>query len=734
MEQGIEKGKETYRLLFENAAEAIGIYSPWPNDGGDIEDLIINDVNPAYLSGLNIRREEVVGKRMSDLIGRDVLKPYLNMAAGICADNRPKTFETYFAPLQKYYLVTVCHLGDALYASLAVDITERKKTEDALHGAKKKYKDLVDGITTFIIVIDTRGVVNFANRYALEFFGYREDEFLQRNFVGTIIPEKDSAGKDMGVILAAAIKNPEEYSKIECENMKKNGERVWVQWTNKAIRDQEGNLTEILVAGSDITHLKWSEDLLRRHEIEFRTLVQNSPDIILRFDRNLRHLYVNPAVEQITGIPPDTFIGKTDRELGMPEEREAYWRSVVEMVFRTGYEQRAEFDFPGIYGNRYFLGRVIPEFVSKEGVVESVMVIARDITERKRVEEQVRYISFHDQPTGLFNRNYFEEELRRIDTERELPISLIMGDINNLKLVNDAFGHQEGDMLLLRIADILRASCRATDIIARWGGDEFVVILPRTDEATAAAIAERITHGCSEIKNMTVQPAISLGVAAKMEIRQNLYRVLRQAEEMMYNKKVRESNENQEKVIASLLAKVSEKIPVSVGHVERLQQLISRVGGIMGLSSEQMNELTLLVAVHEVGKVMVPDAILQKTERLTPEEWIIVKRHSESGYHIARSSSRLMHLAETILSNHERWDGKGYPKGLQKDEIPFLSRVIAILDAYDCMTHTRPYGAVYSREKALEEILQNVGTQFDPALAETFVNAIRRAEPAGTGE
>jgi HD-GYP domain-containing protein (c-di-GMP phosphodiesterase class II) len=156
-------------------------------------------------------------------------------------------------------------------------------------------------------------------------------------------------------------------------------------------------------------------------------------------------------------------------------------------------------------------------------------------------------------------------------------------------------------------------------------------------------------------------------------------------------------------------------------HAERIKNLAQMVGKEIGLPQEKLDELALLATLHDIGKVGIDEKILNKPGKLSKEEWKEMKKHPEIGYRIAMASPELMTVAEYILAHHERWDGKGYPRGLKGEEIPLLARIIAITDAYDAMMSDRPYRKAISKEEALAEIKANAGTQFDPKFAEFFV-------------
>ena len=346
--------------------------------------------------------------------------------------------------------------------------------------------------------------------------------------------------------------------------------------------------------------------------------------------------------------------------------------------------------------------------------------------ELRESEHQYRYLSFHDKLTGLYNRAFFEEEIRRLDAERQLPLSLTMADVNGLKLVNDAFGHQEGDKLLAKIAQILRDYCRKEDIVARWGGDEFVIILPRTGEDAAREACDRIRKACGEADDEPIQPSIALGVATKEKVTQDIQQVVREAEARMYGNKLVEGESARSSIIFSLEKKLIERNYEPEEHIQRLRQLSVQIGHTIGLSNGEMEELSRFASLHDIGKLAILDRIIFKRGSLSAEEWEAIKKHPEIGYRIAQSSNSTAYIAKAILTHHERWDGGGYPLGLRGNEILLISRMLSILDAYDVMTHDRLYRKAISHGSALDELRRCSGTQFDPELVEIFTEMLSR--------
>lgn len=348
-----------------------------------------------------------------------------------------------------------------------------------------------------------------------------------------------------------------------------------------------------------------------------------------------------------------------------------------------------------------------------------------NITERKKNEEKILFLSYKDRLTGLWNRTYMEIELEKLNKDRKAKYFIIEGDINGLKLVNDAFGHKKGDQLIAISANVLTKVCKSDDIISRWGGNEFVILIKGKDDEYVSRLITKINEKCEEeSKKFGFSISIALGFSKKSDEAINAEVVMNLAEKRMFRNKLLENSSTRSTTISSILSMLHEKSSETEEHTMRIKKLSMELGRRMGLSKDKLDELELLSLMHDIGKIGIPEQILNKPSKLSEEEWEIMKLHTIKGYKIAESVKELSHISDSILTHHERYDGKGYPKGIKGEEIPLLSRIINIVDSYDVMTHKRVYKEAFNKEYAIEEIKKCSGGQFDPELAEIFLKML----------
>lgn len=351
-----------------------------------------------------------------------------------------------------------------------------------------------------------------------------------------------------------------------------------------------------------------------------------------------------------------------------------------------------------------------------------IALLLTDITDILQAAERIHYLNYFDKLTAIYNRAYIEMMLPELEKKENLPLSIIMLDMNGLKLVNDVFGHEQGDLLLIALADALTQACRKSDLIGRWGGDEFLVLLPKTASGACAEVCAAIRRAMSASASSPIPLSAAMGMATKDSGRANLAELFLVAENRMYNSKLVESQEVRRSIVAAMEAMLREHCFENAGHSERVGRLAAEFAAFLGVGQDEleMKLLNKLATLHDIGKVAIPRQILGKPGPLTIREWEIAMSHSDIGYRLAQSIGEPV-LAELILALHERWDGKGYPFGLKGDSIPFLVRLFSLVDVYDVVINDRPYKHAMDKQAALREIDAGAGSKFDPALTRRFI-------------
>lgn len=360
--------------------------------------------------------------------------------------------------------------------------------------------------------------------------------------------------------------------------------------------------------------------------------------------------------------------------------------------------------------------------IDKDGEVTGIVGVVRDVTENAILENRLKKMSYRDKLTGLYNRAYFDEKLKELNSEEFLPLSFIMGDLNGLKVINDALGHLEGDKILKEISKVIKHSCRKGDLIFRWGGDEFCILLPKTTEREAELVCKRIRKHCKTNNKTALPLSIALGVSSKNEMKKSIDEILVEAEDKVYREKLIEESKIKKNIINILNRELFLKHEDIKEHIFRVEKYAMKLGEKLGLSKNDLEKLQLLAKLHDIGKVGISEDILRRPGKLTKEEYEIIQTHSEKGYRIALFNPDYEIIAHCILAHHERYDGLGYPLGLKGEKIPLLSRIISVVDSYDAMTNKRIYKKRLTEKEARLEIEKNSGTQFDPKVVEAFLS------------
>ena len=524
---------------------------------------------------------------------------------------------------------------------------------------------------------------------------------------------------------------------MEKRYIKPDGSYIWVNMLVARIQIN-GKSTENwdhLCIVQDINDKKIVEESLRESERSKSMLLANLPGMAYRcnYDKHWTMKFVSEGCYELTGYEPESLLENNKlpyNGLIVQEFREFLWNK-WEHILPLRIPFRCEYEITTASGERKWVFETGQGVYKEDGSVEAIESIIIDINESKQQQLKIQYINDHDYLTGVYNRSYYERAKEQLEKEYAFPVSIIMADIDGLRLINNAFGLATGDVLISETARIIQSCCGENDILARTGGNEFSIISPNTDFDKAneirLSIKKALTECNSSIEDKALEISLSLGYAVRLTNETSIEETEKIAEAYMDRRKLLNKKSHRSTILSSIMATLYARSNETEEHASRLLKYTEMIGEKMNLSPSKMDELQLFSLLHDIGKIGIDDRILNKPGELTSDEWEIMKKHPEIGYVITMSSPEFAPIAEYVLSHHERWDGTGYPLGLSGEEIPLLARILAVADAYDAMTEDRVYRKALTKEGAIEEIRINAGIQFDPNIAMAFVELIRKS-------
>ncbi len=606
--------------------------------------------------------------------------------------------------------------------AIGLDVTKQKEVVNALQQSEERYRMLAENIKDVIWTLDPetgRFLYVSPSVYALR--GYTPEEIMAKSMYDALTPESAAyvRQKMANTLTDYLAGKPLSDYYDEVEQPCKDGTTVWTEVITRFFLNPQTGRVEICGVTRDITARKQTEAKLQQSETKYRALLEHATQAIVVI-QNGRLMFCNPHTVKLLGYELEETVGSPFIDFIHPQDVALAQANYNRRV--AGEDAPARYEFRLLRKTNGFCWvEIYQMFIDWNGDA-AVLGFISDINDRKTKEQEIQYHSYHDHLTDLYNRRYYEEVLKRFDHQEYLPFSIILGDVNGLKLTNDAFGHLVGDKLLQTVAGALKSVCRANDVAARIGGDEFALLLPHTSAAEAEQVARSLEEEISRQSDLVVV-SLSVGWATKTNVLEKSSRIYMQAEDMMYKNKLTESLQLKRTLLDKITRKLYEQNSYKK-HAVRVSKLCEQTGIALGLESRQINELRTAGLMHDIGKIGINAAGLYKQEPLSEADKLDTVRHPEIGYNILHAIPEHGESARIVLAHHEHWDGTGYPKGLSGHEIPLASRIIHVAEAYDSMVHGLNCHKSWDEAEVIQELRLQAGSQFDPAVVEVFVEHV----------
>ncbi|NLW10437.1 MAG: diguanylate cyclase, partial [Clostridiaceae bacterium] len=488
-----------------------------------------------------------------------------------------------------------------------------------------------------VCLVDFSGRFLKVNPSFQKILGSTADQLSDKTLFDFILPEDIDISKTM----IEKLRQRETINRFLNRFLGSDGRTYYLEWN--AISDDE----YVYAVARDITERFEQQEKLERLSLE-KDIIFNSGRTAMFLveagaDGKMRYVRDNLANQRLLAPICDNITGKTASEVFGLEKGltvEKFFHRCLEEVKPIEFDQTLEADG----STKYLQVSLTPVFYDQDRIFIVGSVV--DLTQEKETQQRISFLSFHDQLTGLYNRHFYEEEVRRLDRSRNLPLAVIQADVNGLKLTNDAFGHTVGDLLIQSAANVMRYSCRSDDIVARLGGDEFIVLLPKTDQEGVEAIIKRMNEKISGTMVKSVPLSISLGWSVKEDSRENIADIMKKAEDYMYRRKLHESPKMRSATVNSVLATLHDESNREKMHSANVSSYAVKLARALGLPDSELSDIKMLGQLHDIGKIGIPLEILNKESKLTEDEYISIRKHPEVGYRILSTVNDLAEIAD----------------------------------------------------------------------------------------
>lgn len=598
------------------------------------------------------------------------------------------------------------------------DISQLKQVEQSLRYREESYRRLVQQMNQGLVVFSVEASKSKGStRFVVDSMNERFTKIMQR-------PESEIQGRSISEIVPVGaekwivhLKTVATTGKPEVFELELDRHNSYLKLS--AYVPEPGKVAAIV---EDVSNAKTMQNQLWTEKSRLETTLLAVGDAVISTNAKGEIVLFNATAEHLTGWGQNGVEGVSIDHIFQLVDQE----DIISQAIRN--KRPVEASQTALLSTRNKnlipIEAIASPIFNSMGMVDGVVVVFRDSSEKRKKQQIMEKMGYRDALTGLRNRRAFNDEVKRLDRERYFPLVLVVADVNNLKLTNDAFGHDAGDALLQKVAEILVDSCREGDIVARIGGDEFVLLLPTTDVPYAGKIIDRMHERLSQSTMHKMPVTVSFGYASKENREEDIGSVFREAENIMYRSKISDRPQNRKNIVDRLLRSLFNQHPEEVTHAQVVATYSYELALRTGLSEEEAEELRDAGYFHDIGKIAVQRELLAEEGIQDEFEGVKVLRHPEVGFNILSSAVQYAAIAEFVLNHHERWDGGGYPSGVKGERIPLEGRILAIADYYAIMTAESPAGLGMPVETAVFHLRKDADTRLDAELTELFIQEV----------
>jgi diguanylate cyclase (GGDEF)-like protein/putative nucleotidyltransferase with HDIG domain/PAS domain S-box-containing protein len=579
---------------------------------------------------------------------------------------------------------------------------------------QKKYEGFSLHNLSFLWEVDIYGKYTYVDEYVTPILGYLPSDLIDKKYFYDLFHEDIK-----NVITKAAFETfekHESFGNVINKNLNINGKTVWLLTSGAPKYDENGKYIGYRGIDTDITKWMESEEKAESYHERFLAVFMNSPLGMIQYDTQGRLVVYNDKFVQMIGIKKELIAEMNIRSLFGPHLLSVYEESKKGIANRnrgTLFNPFSNLSIPVVVD-------FVPLFEKK--MVTGGIILIEDRRESIQKEEELKTILKKDYLTDTYNRSSFDEDVLNLK-ESDLPIYFVLADINGIRVFNESFGFETGDKIISYVASTIKSHMKNEMRVYRVGGDEFGFFIKNANMNDAEELINLIT------KDMEKQPFdfdvhVSFGYADIENLNKPFQAVFKNAENMLFSQKVYEGSSVSQKTVDVIMAALFEKSNRELNHSKRVASLSYHIAKSMNLGKTFEEKVKLSGLLHDIGKINIDSNILNKADDLEPDEWEIIKEHPRTGYMILNAVEEYRDIANIVLSHHERYDGSGYPRGLEGTYIPLEARVVSVADAFDAMTQDRTYRKALSIDDAIKELRAGKEKQFDPKIVEIFITKV----------